>query len=99
FQNDNGLLRSKDMNYKRYTFRSNLTARLAKNFTADVSLSGRADRRNKPGTDFFTIFKQTRTSLPIEQVYANNNPDYPALVLPLDNPVLLADKNYTGYDD
>ncbi len=99
FQNDNGLLRSKDMNYRRYTFRSNFTARLAKNLSADLFLSGRADRRNKPGTDFFTIFKQTRTSLPIERVYANDNPNYPALVLPLDNPVLLADKNYTGYDD
>lgn len=99
FQNDEGLLRSKDMDYRRYTFRSNITAKLAKNLSADIYLSGRADKRNKPGTDFFTIFKQTRTSLPIERVYANDNPDYPGLVLPLDNPVLLADKDYTGYDD
>ncbi|MRG44516.1 SusC/RagA family TonB-linked outer membrane protein [Chitinophaga sp. SYP-B3965] len=98
-QNDEGLLKSGDMDYKKYTFRSNITAQLTKDLTADINLSGLSDTRNKPGTDFFTIFKQTRTSLPTESVYANNNPAYPNMILPLDNPVFLSDRDYTGYNE
>ncbi|MFY0256448.1 TonB-dependent receptor [Chitinophaga sp. 30R24] len=97
-QNDEGLLKSGDMNYKKYTFRSNISAQLLKNLVADLRLSGMTDKQSKPGTDFFTIFKQTRTTLPTESVYANGNPLYPAMVLPLDNPVMLSNADYTGYN-
>ena len=41
---DNGLLKTDDLGYKKYTFRSNLTAQLTKNLKANIQLSGRYDK-------------------------------------------------------
>lgn len=94
---DDGLLRSNDMGYQKYTFRSNLSTQLTKNLKADILIAGRYDTKTQPGENFFNIFKGTRTTLPIESPYANNNPLYPATVLSTQNPVALANSDLTGY--
>ena len=94
---EGGLLQSDDINYKRYTLRSNLTAKLTKNLKADVFLSGRYDTRTNPG-DFYWIFKATQIGLPTETPYANNNEDYLSKTT-FDNPVALMYQNQAGYNE
>ena len=94
---EGGLLKSNDIDYERYTLRSNLTAKLTKNLKADVFLSGRYDIRTNPG-DFYWIFKATQIGLPTETPYANNNKDYLAKTVS-DNPVALMQQGQAGYSE
>lgn len=93
---ENGLLRSKDLNYNKYTFRSNLTAKLAKNFSADVNISGRYDTKNSPSAGYHDIFYGTRTALPNTEAYANGNPEYLGYQRFI-NPIAIADSDISGY--
>lgn len=97
YQKENGLLKSGDMGYQKYTFRSNIGIDLTKNLKADLILSGLFDKREQPGDNFFNIYKGTRIALPTERPYANDNPKYPALLSGGYNPVALADRSLTGY--
>jgi TonB-linked SusC/RagA family outer membrane protein len=99
YQNENGLLKSNDMGYKKYTFRTNVGIDLTKNLKADLILSGLFDKRNQPGDNFFNIYKGTRIALPTERPFANDNPKYPALLSGGYNPVALADGDLTGYNE
>lgn len=97
---EDGLLKTNDMGYKRFNLRSNITTQLHKNLKAEVLIGGRYDIKKSPGENFFNIFKGTRVSLPTESPYANNNPEYPAVITPSNqNPVILSDKNITGYTE
>ncbi len=101
YTTDNGLLKSGDIGYDKYSFRSNIKAQVAKNLTADVNLSGFVDKRYQPGTwddAFFYLSKATFGVIPSETVYANNNPNYFNRPFPInDNPVAFSDKEYFGY--
>lgn len=99
FLNEEGLLKSNDMGYKKYNVRSNITAELTKNLKAELFISGRYDKNEQPGENFFNIFKGTRLTLPTESPYANNNPLYPAIVGSGLNPLALSDRNLTGYNE
>ena len=96
YVDENGLLRSGDLNYNKYTFRVNLSAKLTKNFTADASVSGRFDTKNSPSSGFHNIFYGTRTALPNSPAYANDNPDYLAYQRFL-HPLALASSDISGY--
>jgi TonB-linked SusC/RagA family outer membrane protein len=97
YQRENSLLKSGDMGYQKYTFRSNIGIDLTKNLKADLILSGLFDKREQPGDNFFNIYKGTRIALPTERPYANDNPKYPALLSGGYNPVALAERDLTGY--
>lgn len=99
YVNEEGLLKSNDMGYERYNLRSNLTTKLTKNVEAQLLIGGRYDTRSQPGDDFFWIFKGTRVSRPMSTPYANNNPLYPGIVPPDQNPVALAERDLTGYTE
>ena len=100
YVDEEGLLKSNDMGYQRYNLRSNLTAKLTKNVEAQLLIGGRYDNRTQPGDSFFNIFKGTRSSVPTDRPYANNNPLYPSIVLPGNqNAMVLADREMTGYVD
>ena len=100
YQQDGGLLKSNDLGYEKYTFRTNLTAQLTDNLSARVSVAGRYDMTEEPGSSFFGIFKQTRTSDPTVPVYANNNPDYIGAVPPQNrNPVAFSERDISGYNE
>jgi TonB-linked SusC/RagA family outer membrane protein len=96
---EEGLLRSNDMGYKKYTVRSNLTAELTKSLKAELFLSGRYDKNEQPGENFFNIFKGTRVTLPTESPYANGNPLYPGTVGSGQNPLALSNRDLTGYSE
>lgn len=57
YSEDNGLLKSDILWYKRYSFRNNLTADLTKNLSMNVMFSGRYDKRSRAGDDFTWIYK------------------------------------------
>jgi TonB-linked SusC/RagA family outer membrane protein len=99
YVDEGGLLRSNDMGYKRYNLRTNLTTKLHRNLEAQILLAGRYDKKWEPGENFFNIFKGTRVTLPTEKAYANNNPLYPAPVLSTQNPLVLAERDITGYNE
>jgi len=100
YVDEGSLLRSNDLNYKRYNLRSNITTELAKNLKAEIFIGGRYDIRTTPGDNFFNIFKGTRVTLPTEKPYANDNPLYPAVVTPSNqNPLILSDRDLTGYSE
>ena len=97
---EEGLLKSDDMGYKRFNLRSNITTELAKNLKGELLLSSRYDKRSIPGENFFNIFKGTRVTLPTQGPFANNNPDYPAVVAPNNqNPLTLSNRDITGYTE
>lgn len=100
YVDEDGLLKSNDMGYKRYNFRTNLTTEFAKNLTGSVLLSGRWDERWEPGASFFNIFKGSRVALPTESVYANNNTDFLATISGASlNPVALMERDISGYSE
>lgn len=95
---EDGLLRSGDLNYKKYTFRSNIDVKLHKNWQASVNLAGRYDVKNMPSSGFYNIFNGTRTAFPYAEPYANGNPDYLALQQYI-NPISSARSDISGYSE
>ncbi len=97
---DNGLLKSNDLEYKKYTFRNNLTAQLTKNLKANIQIAGRYDKKEEPGSNFFNIFKATRIADPTTKPYANDNTDYYSLLMPSDlNPLAMSERDVSGYNE
>jgi len=76
FCDDNGLLKSGDINYNKWSFRSNVSAKMTKSLTAAVNVAGYMDRSEDPAADMFNIYRGTITSLPYKPVYANNTEPY-----------------------
>ena len=97
--NDNGLLKSGDINYNKFNFRTNLSAKLTENITADINIAGFTDKRNTPADGIFSIWRGTVSQLPTSSVYANDNPDYLNRVQDGQsmNPVAIAQSDLTGY--
>ena len=93
---DDGLLRSGDLHYDKYTFRSNVSMQLTKYFKGEVNVSGRYDTKMSPSQGFHNIFYGTRTALPDSPAYANDNSDYPAYQRFL-NPVVISQSDLSGY--
>ncbi len=99
YLNEGGLLKTNDINYDKYTLRSNISAKLNDHLTADLMISGRYDVRDYPGSNFFWIFKGTRVTPPNERPYANNNPNYLSKVTLDGNPVAMSDKDIVGFGE
>lgn len=99
FLKDNGLLESDAINYDRYTFRTNLTAKLNSNLTATVEVSGRYDRKDGAGYSIFDIIRGTISALPTNRPYLNDNSEYPTHITDgqSSNPVAISDPNISGY--
>ncbi len=99
FVRDNGLLKTGDLNYKKYNFRANLTTQLTKTISASVNLSGIVDNRQTPIDGIFSIWRGTVSALPIHSVYANDNPEYLHRVQEGQamNPVAISQSDLTGY--
>ncbi|MFY0626734.1 MAG: TonB-dependent receptor [Reichenbachiella sp.] len=98
FVDEEGLLKSDDMGYKRYNLRSNLTSEIANNLEAQLLVAGRWDKKEQPGENFFNIFKGTRKSLPTESPFIPGT-DLPQTIFGDQNPVALAERDLTGYNE
>src|SRR4030042_5758846 len=100
YSEDQGLLKSNDLGYNKYTFRTNLTAKLSDHLKTDIQLAGRYDKKNEPGSNFFNIFKATRIADPTAKPFANDNPDYFSFVFPSDlNPLAMSERDVSGYTE
>lgn len=73
---EEGLLRSKDLDYNRYNLRMNVTAQLTKRLEFELGIGGILDKKKAPADDVEDIFRNAWTIKPTYTVYANNNPDY-----------------------
>lgn len=96
YVNEQGLLKSGDLNYEKYNFRNNIEVQLHKNWKAEVNLAGRFDTKNMPSAGFYNIFNGTRTALPYAEPYANGNPNYLALQQYI-NPISSSRSDISGY--
>jgi len=76
YSSDGGLLKSGDINYNKWSFRSNVSAKMTQSVTASINISGFMDKSENPAADMFNIYRGTVTSLPYKTVYANNTEPY-----------------------
>jgi TonB-linked SusC/RagA family outer membrane protein len=93
-----GFLRSGDLNYERYNVRSNISSKVVKNLTVDLNMNGILDVKNQPYQDSWWIIRSFWRQNPLDNIYANNNPDY--LYNPSvdgTNPIALSNTDIVGY--
>lgn len=97
YTSQDGILKSEDLNYKRYNLRSNISAKILKDLTFDLRLSGIMDQKNQPYQAPYWIFRSMWYQPPTNPVYANNNPLYlNNLPNPL-HPVAQSEADVSGY--
>ena len=93
---DNGLLKTGDMNYNKYSFRANISAELTKGLSFESLVTGMYDEKYAPSNGYYNIYYAAVTCLPNSIPYIDGNPDYPTWQSFL-NPSVLADSDRTGY--
>lgn len=99
YSGQDGLLVSNDLNYRKYNVRSNVTSHITKNLTVNLSLSGLMDQTNAPITSVWYTTRETWRELPVQPIYANNNPSYLQNgAVDGGNPVAYENSNLTGYN-
>jgi TonB-linked SusC/RagA family outer membrane protein len=96
YQKQDGVFKTGDLNYNKYNFRSNVTANITKGLKAQILTSGWMDQKNSPYTDEWTVYKYTWNAVPTNQIYANNNPLYPAVMKDNQNPAVMTDASKVG---
>lgn len=97
YQKQDGVFKSGDINYNKYNFRSNVTMNIAKGLTGQVLASGWMDEKNQPYQDQWTIYKYAWNQIPIKQIFANDNPLYPAVIDDNMNPGVVTDSDKGGF--
>jgi TonB-linked SusC/RagA family outer membrane protein len=97
YMKQSGLLKSGDLDYGRWNIRSNINVKITDRLRAQALISGHIDEKNQPYQDLWTIFKYTWNQVPINQIYANNNPDYLNVMPDNANPVAITDAGKVGY--
>ena len=97
YTTQDGILKSGDLNYKRYNFRSNLSAKILENLTFGLHLAGTMEQKNQPDQAPYWIFRSMWYQPPTNPVYANDNPLYlNNLPNPL-HPVAQSEADVSGY--
>jgi len=98
FTGQDGFLTSNDLYYKRYNVRSNISSKITKNLTLNLNLSAIMDQKNSPLQSVWWTTRETWRELPIQTIYANNNPAYLNYGL-VDggNPVAYENSDINGY--
>jgi TonB-linked SusC/RagA family outer membrane protein len=91
-----GVFKTGDLNYNKYNFRSNVTANITKGLKAQILTSAWMDEKNQPFTDEWTIYKYTWNSIPTQQIFAHDNPLYPAVMPDNMNPSIITDADKVG---
>lgn len=98
YMDQKGFLKSNSLDYNRYNFRSNLNAQLTDDLRLSIMLGATIDKRYRPYTRTWEIFKAMSRSVPDETVYVNNNPNYLAKpTSDFNNPVGLMDSDISGH--
>jgi TonB-linked SusC/RagA family outer membrane protein len=97
YMSQDAIFKSDDVNYKRYNIRSNLSTKISKRLTFDVNLSGILDQKNQPYISPWYVFRSLWYQPPVQNIYANNNPDYFNNVPSNLNGVAHSRSNVNGY--
>lgn len=98
YTDQNGLLQSNALNYKRYNVRANITSKIGKRFTVNLNVSGIMDQKDAPAESFWWTTRETWRELPTQTIYANNNPAYLTNgIVDGGNPVAFMNPNLVGY--
>jgi TonB-linked SusC/RagA family outer membrane protein len=96
---DNGLLKSNIQQYRKYNFRSSITAQLHKDLKAVVTVAGKQDNNRSPQGSYFWAFKPIMTSDRGFGPFTINNPGHLTRVPPENNNAYaLTHEEYSGYD-
>lgn len=99
YVNQEGMWKSKSLNFDRFNFRTNVDAKITDDFSASVSLSGRKEKRDAPSTDMNLTMASLQRVHPTHQPYVNGNKDYLSEVnVPFFNPLAQTDKSVVGYN-
>lgn len=99
FTDQDGILASNDLNYKRYNVRSNVTSKVGKNITVNLNLSAISDKKASPAQSFWWTTREAWRELPTQTIYANNTaPYYLKGQVDGGNPVAYGDANVNGYN-
>lgn len=76
YYSEEGLWKANSLNYERYNLRSNITAKITDQLTAEFQIGGYYDDKDAPAYYPSEIFDAVSAQVPIYEVYANGNPDY-----------------------
>ena len=98
YTEDNGLMKSDIQYYRRYNFRTNLTAELTKDLSMNVVVSGRVDKRQQGREDFLWTYKTLTVNDRGIGPYTMANPNHYSAIAPENkNAAALIDPNADGY--
>ena len=78
YMNQEGQLKSRDLNYDRWNFRANIDAQITKRLKATVQLSGYMDEKNEPQQELWTFYKFAWIYRPTAPAYINGDHSKPA---------------------
>lgn len=99
YTDQDGLLQSGALNYKRYNVRGNITSRVGKRITVNLNLSGIIDTKNNSAQSFWWTTRETWRELPTQTIYANNTPPYYTNgIVDGGNPVAYMNPDIVGYN-
>jgi TonB-linked SusC/RagA family outer membrane protein len=95
-----GLLSSHMEVGRKFNFRGDVTAEIAKGLTADVNVGLIDNIQNQPSEAVWSVVRNTWQFQPVYSIYANNNPGYYNHVPNNNNanPVAVIDPNQAGYN-
>lgn len=98
YYKEEGLWKSNSLNYERFNLRSNITAQITDQLTAEFQVGGFIDRKAAPPYDPADILKAIGAQVPIYEIYANGNPNYLGKQYNDDNNALIkSSRQYSGY--
>lgn len=93
---ETGLLKTGDIDYDKFNFRTNVSAHLVGGLSFDANMSAMYDRKYAPSMGYYNVYYAAVTCLPDSAPFIQGNPEYPTWQSFL-NPVVLADAERTGY--
>ena len=99
YYDQQGLFKSGDLNYKRYNLRANITAQITNNLEAELIVGGISDEKKSPATWTGGVFKGIWMQIPVQPLYANNNPNYLQNLPDGNNPYAVTHSSIIGYNN
>ena len=97
YLNQEGLYATKDINFSRYNFRSNISAKISKYLTADAQLSGHVQDKMAPYDDDTYIIHGITRMHPYYSPYANDEEGKHYGLTNFQNPLARSDADVSGY--
>ncbi|KIO75749.1 hypothetical protein TH53_18950 [Pedobacter lusitanus] len=97
YLNQDAIWKSNSTRFKRYNFRSNVSAKINKRLTAELNLSGRLGDLQTPGVSSGLIMATMKRESPVFPIYANDNTNYLASSNVQQNSLAQTDHQISGY--